>query len=33
VLHECLGWSRDSIEKLAKEGVLCGARRESEDEP
>ena len=33
VLRECLGWSRDSIGKLAKEGVLCGKRAEPEDEP
>ena len=33
VLRECLGWSRDSIGKLAKEGVLCGGRREAGVEP
>ena len=26
VLRECLGWSRDSIGKLAKDGVLCSKR-------
>jgi hypothetical protein len=33
VLRECLGWSRDSIEKLAAEGVLCGKRPEPGVEP
>jgi len=33
VLRECLGWPRDSIGKLAKDGVLCRNRSETGDEP
>ncbi len=33
VLRECLGWSRDAIGKLAKDGVLCGKRAEPGVEP
>jgi len=29
ILCECLGWSRDSFGKLAKEGVLCSKRPEA----
>jgi len=26
VLRECLGWSRDSIDRLAAQGVLCKSK-------
>jgi hypothetical protein len=29
VLRECLGWSRDVIDRLASRGVLCGAQPEA----